>query len=88
MLDRIIAQLALALFSYLERRIERGRVAVDADLDRDRLILAGSRIRKWVQQNGAGQGRQSDPDRTGCQGKGVCACRRRMDSEQQHRSNP
>lgn len=88
MLDRIIAQLALALFSYLERRIERGHIAVDADVDHARLRRAGSRIGEWLRQNGAGQAGKSGANRAGCQGKDLCACRRRMESQQQHGSNP
>lgn len=50
MLDRIIAQVALALFSWLEKRMDRGSVAVDADVDRATLDRAGSRIRDWMRK--------------------------------------
>ena len=48
MLDRIIASIVLALAAYLERRMERGKSAVDAPADRDRLRRAGARIRDWM----------------------------------------
>jgi len=50
MLDRIIASFALALFSFLERRIERGSTAKDADVDHARLRRGGSRIREWLRK--------------------------------------
>ena len=48
MLDRIIAALALALVGYLERRMDRGKVATDARVDRDALRRAGARVRNWM----------------------------------------
>lgn len=48
MLERIVAQVAVALLAWLDRRIERSSVAVDADVDRDRLERAGNRIAEWL----------------------------------------
>jgi hypothetical protein len=50
MLDRIIANIVMALIAFLEARIERGSTAVDADLDRDRLVRGGARIRDWLRK--------------------------------------
>ena len=50
MLDRFIAAIALALFNWLERRAEKGVVAVDADSDRDALRRAGSRLDEWMRE--------------------------------------
>ncbi len=81
MLERIVAQIALALFSWLEKRIERGSVAVDPDGDDGRLSRAGSRVREWLRSRGA------DPrDRPGSggsvvQGPGVHADRERVASD-------
>ena len=61
MLDRIIAALALALFSYLEKRIERGHVARDAPTDRARLRRGGARIREWLRAHGADSRSGSTP---------------------------
>ena len=48
MLERIVAQFALALFSWLEKRIDREKTARDATPDIPRLRRAGARIREWV----------------------------------------
>jgi hypothetical protein len=50
MLDKIVAAFALALFAYLEKRIDRSNTAVDADVDRKTLRLASVRLRAWVRQ--------------------------------------
>lgn len=50
MFDRIIATIALSLFKYLEGRMERGSVAVDADRDRGLLIRSGRRISDWLRE--------------------------------------
>ena len=50
MLDKFVAALALALFAYLEKRIARGNIAVDADSDIKALRLASVRLRAWVRQ--------------------------------------
>ena len=50
MLERIVAQITIALIGWLDRRMERGSVAVDADPDRDTLRRAGDRLREWMQQ--------------------------------------
>lgn len=74
MLDRVIAQIILALMSYLEKRMERGSVAVDADVDRDRLRRGGSRIREWLrQQGGVHSGSKPGETRPGDKRPGVDA---------------
>ena len=50
MLERVVAQIAVALLAWVDRRIERSSVAVDADVDRDRLERAGRRINEWMRQ--------------------------------------
>lgn len=50
MFERIVASVCLAALGWLDKRITQSKVAVDADADRDRLRLAGNRIREWVQQ--------------------------------------
>jgi len=55
MRDRILAQIALALFDVLAKRIEMGKVSMDSDIDRDRLIRAGRRIDEWLRK-------QNSPD--------------------------
>lgn len=71
MLDRVVAAIALALFSWLERRAERGHVAVDSENDRDRLARSGTRIREWLQQNGASAERKPRKDRPSDSGTGI-----------------
>ena len=84
MLDRIIAQITLGLLSYLEKRLERGSMAVDADVDRDRLRRGGSRIREWLRkQGGVHPGSKPGETRPGNQGPGVDARRRAMDAHKQ-----
>jgi len=66
MLDRIIMAIAFALFEYLSKRIEQGRMAVDSTVDIPRLRRAGSRIDEWMrQQNNIGAG--GKPNQTGTQ---------------------
>lgn len=50
MLEKIVAQVALALFNWLEKRIQASNTAVDADIDRERLRRAGSRIDEWLRE--------------------------------------
>lgn len=50
MVERIVAAVCLALLEWIDKRIAKGTVSADADVDRDRLRLAGDRIRVWVQQ--------------------------------------
>jgi len=57
MLDRIIAQIALGLFDWLEKRIARGNVVIDADVDRPALRRASTRIRDWVHKQDRLRGR-------------------------------
>jgi hypothetical protein len=65
MLDRFLLGLAMALFSYLEKRLERGSTALDSVPDRARLRRGGARIREWLRkQDGPSQREQSDQGRT------------------------
>jgi hypothetical protein len=50
MFDKIMAQIAVGIIDALLKRIETGSIAVDADIDRDRLRRAGSRIDEWLRQ--------------------------------------
>jgi len=50
MLEKIVAQIALALFNWLEKRIQASNTAVDADYDRERLRRAGGRIDEWLRE--------------------------------------
>lgn len=50
MFDKVLAQIALGIFDVLLKRIEMGQIAVDADVDRERLRTAGSRIDEWLRQ--------------------------------------
>jgi len=50
MLDKFVAALALALFAYLEKRISRGNIAVDADSDIKALRVAAVRLRGWMRE--------------------------------------
>lgn len=50
MLEKIVAQIALALFNWLEKRIQASNTAVDADYDRERLRRAGSRVDEWLRE--------------------------------------
>lgn len=45
-----MAQIAVGIIDALLKRIETGSIAVDADIDRDRLRRAGSRIDEWLRQ--------------------------------------
>ena len=50
MLERIVAQIAVALLAWVDKRLERSSIAVDADVDRDRLERAGRRIDEWLRR--------------------------------------
>lgn len=56
MIDKIIISIIFALISWVEKRIEKGKIAIDSDLDFDRLRNAGTRIDAWLQQNGVSNG--------------------------------
>ena len=65
MLDKFLAQLALGIIDALLKRIETGTIAVDADIDRDRLRRAGSRIDEWLREQDSIHSRgQSNPPRS------------------------
>jgi hypothetical protein len=65
MFDKVLAQIAVGIIDALLKRIEAGTIAVDADIDRDRLRRAGSRIDEWLRQQDSLHPRgQSDPPRT------------------------
>ena len=67
MLERIVAQVAVALLAWLDRRIEKSSVAVDADVDRDRLERAGNRIAEWLRKQDDIRSR-GEPDEGGSEG--------------------
>lgn len=50
MLDRILYQIAIGIFDALLKRLEAGKIAVDADVDLDRLRNAGRRIDEWLRE--------------------------------------
>lgn len=64
MLDKFLAKIVLVLVDVLLKRIEAGKIAVDADVDRDRLIRAGARIDEWVRQQDSLHSR-GQPDQGG-----------------------
>ena len=65
MFEKIIAQIALALFAFLEKRMEKGSTAIDSQVDRDRLIAAGSKLDDWMRkQNNTSVGGQPVPSGT------------------------
>lgn len=65
MLDKILYQLAIGIFDALLKRIEAGKIAVDADVDIDRLRNAGRRIDEWLREqdriHSRGQSNQNRP---------------------------
>lgn len=85
MLDKFLAQLVLALADFVCKRIERGRVAVDATPDVDRLRRAGSRINDWLQQNGARESGKPDSCGTGCKCKSLHPYRRGVATQSEPR---
>jgi len=61
MLEKIVAQIALVLLGWVEKRIQSSKTAVDADEDVERLRRAGSRIDEWLrEQNRIHTGVKSD----------------------------
>ena len=50
MFDKVLAQIAVGIIDALLKRIEMGTIAVDADIDRERLRRAGSRIDEWLRE--------------------------------------
>jgi hypothetical protein len=75
MLDRIIAQVAFALFAWLDQRISKGKTAMDAPADVERLRRAGRRIDEWLrrEQDRVRSREQPDADGTGVQGQDLHA---------------
>ena len=73
MLERIVAQVTVALIGWLDRRMERGTVATDADADREALRRAGDRLRDWLRHkpDGVCAGGVADEDRSRQQDQGV-----------------
>jgi len=68
MLEKIVAQFALVLVNWLDKRIAMSKTARDADKDVERLRRAGSRIDAWLrEQNRIHTRGQSDA--TGAAGK-------------------
>ena len=66
MLEKVVAQVTVALIAWIDRRIERGSTAVDADPDRDALRRAGARIDEWMRRkpDRIRPGGESDAGRT------------------------
>lgn len=84
MLDRIIAQIALALLSWIDKRIQAGSVAFDADVDRDRLRRAGSRIDEWLREQDRIHSRgQPDTNRAESKDASLHSPKGGVDSKQQ-----
>ena len=50
MLERIVATITVGLIAWLDKRMSRETVAIDADVDRDSLRRAGARIREWMRR--------------------------------------
>ena len=50
MFDKVLAQIAVGIIDALLKRIETGTIAVDADIDRERLRRAGTRIDEWLRE--------------------------------------
>jgi hypothetical protein len=72
MLEKIVAQVALALFNWLEKRIQASTTAVDADIDRERLRRGGARIDEWLrEQNRLHPRGQSNPSGTKLEGESI-----------------
>lgn len=73
MLERIVAQFAFALLSWVEKRIDRSRVAIDADEDTATLGRAGNRVAEWLrrEQDRIRTGSKSDAAGTGREATGL-----------------
>jgi len=74
MFDKILAAVAIALIGHLEKRMERGSLGRDGDVDVGRLSRAGARIRDWMRKSSRVHSRP-EPDQGGAvsEGKGVDA---------------
>jgi len=68
MLERIVARIALGLFQWLEARIERGSVAVDAERNRALLRRGAGRVRDWLRADGVRE--RVNADARGADGDG------------------
>jgi hypothetical protein len=89
MLERIVAQVALALFGWLETRAQRNSTAVDADRDLPRLRSAGSRVRDWLrEQDRIRSGGKSDAGRASQPDARVSHGERRVDALEQPDRRP
>ena len=84
MFNKILAQIAIGLVDALLKRIETGKIAVDADVDRDRLRRAGSRIDEWLREQDRIHSRgQSDTSGTESKDASLHAPKGGVDSKQQ-----
>jgi len=89
MFERIVAQVTVALIGWLDRKMERGSTAVDADPDRDTLRRAGDRIRKWMrEQDRIRPGGKPDEGRTVREDAGLPHGRRGVDAVEQPDRRP
>ena len=64
MFDKVLAQIAVGIIDALLKRIETGTIAIDADIDRERLRRAGSRIDEWLREQDSIHSR-GQSDKTG-----------------------
>ena len=81
MLEKIVAAIAMALFAWLEKRLDRPNVSVDLAMDRARLMRAGNRLRAWMRrQDGLRQGRDAGQGREGAR-DGAGPARRPVDRD-------
>jgi hypothetical protein len=79
---QFVAQLAIYLIEYLDKKIENGKVAVDSIPDPDRLQRAGDRLSEWLRsQNSSGAGEQPNTNGTGSESQGIHDVERPMESE-------
>lgn len=69
MLDKIIAAIAIALVDFLAKRVERGTIAKDADVDRARIDAAGRYVREWMRKSRASVGSGTSADGSKRDGK-------------------
>jgi hypothetical protein len=85
MLEKIVAQIALVLLGWVEKRISLSKTAIDADQDIERLQRAGSRVDEWLreQQNDLHTRSQSNEAGTELGSEGVHSTTGGVGTEQQ-----
>jgi hypothetical protein len=81
-ITQFIAQLAIFLIEYLDKKIQKGSVAIDAIPDPDRLQRAGDRLSQWLrEQNSSSVGEQPSTGGTTGTGESIHPIERGMESE-------